>query len=140
MGSKPKYQLINGLRMPLGFPPSGLESAHRYEPESGDIFVASYPKCGTTWLQHIVYLLLNDGLPIAAETSLTEIFPHLEEVGREYVAALPKPRLIKTHLSLSMTPFSTAAKYVYVARNPFDCAASFYHHTRGFVKDRKSVV
>ena len=32
------------------------------------------------------------------------------------------------------TPWSAQAKYVYVARNPFDCAVSFYHHTRGFVR------
>ena len=25
-----------------------------------DIFVASFPKSGTTWLQQVVYLLLND--------------------------------------------------------------------------------
>jgi hypothetical protein len=35
---------------------------------------------------------------------------------------------------LGRTPWSPAAKYVYVARNPFDCAVSFYHHTRGFPK------
>jgi hypothetical protein len=62
------------------------------------------------------------------------VFPHLEEVGAEAIERLPRPRLIKTHLPPSMTPQSPAAKYVYVARNPFDCAVSFYHHTRGFVR------
>ncbi len=41
---------------------------------------------------------------------------------------------IKTHLPFARTPWSAQAKYVYVARNPFDCAVSFYHHTRGFVR------
>src|SRR5690606_2833757 len=31
-------------------------------------------------------------------------------------------------------PWHDEAKYIYVARNPFDCAVSFYHHTRGFVR------
>jgi LPS sulfotransferase NodH len=118
--------------MPLGFPPDGFESGLRYAAEPGDIFVCTYPKCGTTWMQYIVYLLLHDGRPLAAGESLGEVFPHLEEVGREAVAALPRPRLIKTHLPRGLAPFAAAARYIHVARNPFDCAVSFYHHTRGF--------
>jgi hypothetical protein len=120
--------------MPMGFPVEGFASGRAYEPRAGDIFVASYPKCGTTWTQYIVYQLVNDGRPLAPGESLGDVFPHLEEVGREAVAALPEPRLIKTHLTRELTPRSTAAKYVLVIRNPFDCAVSFYHHTRGFPK------
>ena len=42
------------------------------------------------------------------------------------------PRLVKTHLPRGLTPFAPGARYIYVARNPFDCVVSFYHHTRGF--------
>ena len=52
--------------MPMGFPVEGFDSGQRYRAAAGDIFVASYPKCGTTWTQYIVYLLQNDGLPLAA--------------------------------------------------------------------------
>ena len=85
-------------------------------------------------MQYIVYLLEHEGRPLAAGQSLNDVFPHLEEVGEEPVRALPEPRLIKTHLPFERTPWSAQAKYVYVARNPFDCAVSFYHHTRGFVR------
>jgi hypothetical protein len=118
--------------MPLGFPAAGLESGLRYRAQPGDIFVCTYPKCGTTWMQYIVYLLVHAGEPLARGASLGSVFPHLEEVGREIVAALPVPRLIKTHLPKALTPFAADARYVYVARNPFDCVVSFYHHTRGF--------
>ena len=118
--------------MPLGFPVEGFDSGLRYEAQPADIFVCTYPKCGTTWMQYIVYLLMHGGKPLAAGASLGTVFPHLEEVGREVVAALPAPRLIKTHLSRSLTPFAASARYIYVARNPFDCVVSFYHHTRGF--------
>lgn len=130
----PRYTIHDGFRMPMGFPVAGFESGQRYRAAPGDLFVASYPKCGTTWTQYIVYLLENDGRPLAAGQRLDEVFPHLEEVGEEVVRALPQPRLIKTHLPLARTPWHAAARYVYVARNPFDCAVSFYHHTRGFVR------
>jgi hypothetical protein len=122
----------DGFRMPMGFPVEGFASGQRYVAAPGDVFVASYPKCGTTWTQYIVYLLLNDARPLAAGQRIDDVFPHLEDVGREAVAALPLPRLIKTHLPFVRTPWNPLAKYVYVARNPFDCAVSFYHHTRGF--------
>jgi len=118
----------------MGFPVAGLDSGQRYRAAAGDIFVASYPKCGTTWTQYIVYLLLNDGRPFPSGRTINDVFPHLEEVGEHIVRALPEPRLIKTHLPLNRCPWSADAKYVYVARNPFDCAVSFFHHTRGFVR------
>jgi hypothetical protein len=130
----PRYAVHDGFRMPMGFPVAGFDSGQRYRPGPGDVFVTTYPKCGTTWAQYIVYLLCNDGEPLAAGRKIEEVFPHLEEVGAEFLAALPAPRLIKTHLPFRRTPWHTEARYLYVARNPFDCAVSFYHHTRGFVK------
>lgn len=130
----PRYTVHDGFRMPMGFPVEGFASGQRYAAAAGDIFVASYPKCGTTWAQYVVYLLQNDGRPLGAGQSLNDLFPHLEEVGETAVQALPEPRLIKTHLPFARTPWNPGAKYLYVARNPFDCAVSFYHHTRGFVR------
>jgi len=129
---RPRYTIHDGFRMPMGFPVEGFASSRRYRPSPTDVFVASYPKCGTTWVQYIVYLLENDARPLPAGRRLDEVFPHLEEVGDAAVRGLPEPRLIKTHLPFARTPFHEGAKYVYVARNPFDCAVSFYHHTRGF--------
>src|SRR5882672_9988212 len=131
---KPRYTLHDGFRMPMGFPVEGFDSGQRYRASPGDIFVATYPKCGTTWAQFIVYLLLHGGEPLPPGRNINDVFPHLEEVGEAVVRALPEPRLIKTHLPFERTPWSPAARYVYVARNPFDCAVSFYHHTRGFVR------
>jgi LPS sulfotransferase NodH len=131
---RPRYTLHDGFRMPMGFPVAGFDSGQRYRPSPGDVFVSTYPKCGTTWLQYIVYLLVHGGQPLPAGTRMDAVFPHLEEVGEAVVRALPEPRLIKTHLQFERTPWQPAAHYLYVARNPFDCAVSFYHHTRGFVR------
>lgn len=130
---RPHYVLHDGFRMPMGFPVEGFASGLRYRPTGSDVFVATYPKCGTTWMQYIVYLLTG-GRPLGPGEKLESVFPHLEEVGAETVERLPAPRLIKTHLPFPMTPFDGQSRYVYVARNPFDCAVSFYHHTRGFVQ------
>lgn len=131
---RPSYTIHDGFRIPMGFPVDAFASGCAYRAHPGDIIVTTYPKCGTTWVQHIVYLLLHGGEPLPAGVRMTTAIPHLEEVGAAFVEALPEPRCIKTHLPYAMTPQHSEAKYVYVARNPFDCAVSFFHHTRGFVK------
>jgi len=131
---QPSYQIHDGFRLPLGFPVAGFVSGQLYRAEPTDIFVSTYPKCGTTWTQYIVYLLLHDGESLPAGQSFNDVFPHLEEMGEVAVRGLSEPRLIKTHLPFARTPWQPLAKYIYVARNPFDCAVSFYHHTRGFVR------
>jgi hypothetical protein len=40
-------------------------------------------------------------------------------------------RLIKSHLSFSFIPFSEEAKYIYIARNPWEVCLSYYR----FIKD-----
>lgn len=46
----------------------------------------------------------------------------------------PGPRVIRTHLPLSLLPtglMASKAKIIYVARDPKDTAISFYHHITG---------
>ena len=134
MGRKPSYAAHGDFLLPMGFPPEAFSSALAYRASPSDVVVTSYPKCGTTWVQNIVYLILHGGVPLAQGQKMTEVFPHLEEVGSHAVEALAEPRLIKTHLPFAATPYHRGARYIYVARNPFDCAVSFFHHTRGFPK------
>jgi len=135
----PSYTNHNGYLMPHGFPAHNFANSLSYKPTSNDLFIATYPKCGTTLTQHMIYIMLNKGVPIQPHEKLDQIFPHLEEVGADYItnsATIKRDlRLIKTHLPYDMTPMSTAtagAKYIFVARNPKDCIVSFFHHTRGF--------
>jgi sulfotransferase len=132
MTRTPHYRIHDGFRMPLGFAPEAFRSALGYRPRIGDVFLTAYPKCGTTWTQHIVHMILHRGEPLGPGARMSDYVPHLEEVGADAVRALPEPRIIKTHLPLALAPYEPAAKYVYLARNPFDCVVSFYHHTRGF--------
>jgi hypothetical protein len=92
---------------------------------------------GTTFTQHIVYLILNGGVPVQPNERLNELFPHLEEVGKEFMnkqTSKGGKRLVKTHLPYEMTPQNPQGKYIFISRNPKDCLVSFFHHTRGFPK------
>ncbi|CAN8022965.1 unnamed protein product, partial [Ixodes persulcatus] len=55
--------------------------------------------------------------------------PILELNSRETVA---RTRLLRTHLPMNRMQFSHEAKYVYVARNPWDCCVSNFHLTTDF--------
>jgi len=131
---KPSYKIYKGFRIPMGFSVENFASALNYQAQPGDTFIVTYPKCGTTWTQHIVWMLHHDGQPLPVGKNIQLEIPFLEKVGAEFVANLPAPRFIKTHFTYELTPFHHEAKYIYVARNPFDCLVSFYYHTQGFVK------
>jgi len=103
----------------------------------GDVFVASFPKSGTTWMQHIVHTLATDGnSPLPHVSDACPFF----EVDRtwdngELVASVQANhskigrRIFNTHLRWSMMPKSSShARYVYLTRRAADACVSFYHH------------
>lgn len=131
---KPSYTLHKNFRLPMGFSPEYFDSGLTYQAQTTDTFIVTYPKCGTTWTQHIVWMLSHDGKPFPVGKNINLEVPHLEEVGSDFVKSLSEPRFIKTHLTYDLTPYNPDSKYIYIARNPFDCAVSFYYHTKGFIK------
>ena len=132
---KPSYTSCNGFLLPKDFSHDAFLSILNYKPEATDTFIVTYPKCGTTWTQYIVWLLEHDGEDLPPEKSMMKEVPHIEEEGQSIVLKLPNPRFLKSHLPFSLIPYSSNAKYIYVARNPFDCVVSFFYHTKGFVKN-----
>lgn len=128
----PRYITVEGLRFADGFDPETIRSALTYQPRPYDVFVVTYPKCGTTWMMQIMLLILHEGeLPETTEEYFA-CTPYLEMLGAEAVEKMPRPSPIRSHLPFDMIPFANHAKYVYVARNPKDCCVSFYHHTKMF--------
>ena len=103
-----------------------------YKPRAEDVFVVTQMKCGTTWMQHIVYEVVNrgNGDLVASGKTLYGIAPWLE--GRKSVSLDDAPlvgsarpsRIVKTHFLTKLCPFSANAKYIYVARHPVSCFAS----------------
>ncbi|MFO7679139.1 MAG: sulfotransferase domain-containing protein [Chloroflexota bacterium] len=110
--------------------------ANDFVVHADDLFVVTYPKCGTTWTEQIVHLILNQGEQ--GEQRLTDTAPWLETLHKRpggmqaFLQNLEGRRLFTSHLPLALMPdFSTdEGKYIYVARNPKDTAVSYYHHDR----------
>ncbi|XP_064455130.1 sulfotransferase ssu-1-like [Ornithodoros turicata] len=104
----------------------------QYQPSEGDIIVMTYPKSGTTWVQYMTYLLLNNLQPIPSGRRLGEFIPFIDDVGTKTLSDV-RPRGMKTHLFFEVFPWSALPRYICVARNPWDCCVSFFHHTRGLL-------
>lgn len=103
-----------------------------YVPRAEDVFVVTQMKCGTTWMQHVVYQVLRRGAGDLVETgtALYAVSPWLEALKSVPVAEAPEvgeerpARIIKTHFPVALCPWSPQARYIYVARHPVSCFAS----------------
>jgi hypothetical protein len=98
-----------------------------YRASADDIFVVTYPKSGTTWMQQIVWQLLNHGRMDFEHIS--QVSPHLEPMlgSRRIVSDLPAPRVVKSHMQYAWIP-KGPGRYIYVIRDGKDVAISLFYH------------
>ena len=119
---------IRALRQRLG----GLETeAGRLAglalaPRSDDVFIATSPKCGTTWVQQIVHSLRKRGdLDFDEISCVVPCLEFSETLGIPLdVDQVARPRAFKTHCWYEHCP--KGGRYIVVARDPTDVAVSFY--------------
>ncbi|KAF2886676.1 hypothetical protein ILUMI_19497 [Ignelater luminosus] len=131
------------------------EKIKSFEVYNDDVWVATYPKAGTTWTQEMVWLIANNLDFEGAKKSLGDRFPFLEISAQfdkkklfekqnlpiedykmnsiESAKSAQRPRFIKTHLPFSLLPEqlqngTRSPKMICVIRNPKDSCVSFYHH------------
>ncbi len=105
-----------------------------YEPRDGDMVIVTSYKSGTTWMQHILGLLLV-GESVDA-FALKESVPWIDcrfKGGTKQdlwnaLSAMPGRRLLKSHLPLDGLPFYANVRYVIVARDPRDVFMSLFNH------------
>ncbi|XP_064476022.1 sulfotransferase ssu-1-like [Ornithodoros turicata] len=126
----PATHVVNGVRLPIFFDADTARASMTYTPKDTDVFIATYPKCGTTWMQHIVYLIQNHGKPPQKAGDFFRSSTYLEMLGKKAADEVTVPGAIKTHLPFDKVPFSPKAKYIYVYRNPWDCVVSYFNHVK----------
>ncbi|KAL6851880.1 hypothetical protein ACP4OV_020065 [Aristida adscensionis] len=113
-----------------------LHSSFKARPE--DTFLVSNPKCGTTWLTALAFAITNrsrydlDHHPLLFRHP-QDLVPSMEipkGVSLDYVETLPSPRILRTHLPISLLPESVigcGCRFVYICRDPKDAFVSRWH-------------
>jgi hypothetical protein len=124
---------------------AGVPLVHScFEPRPTDVFLASFPKSGTTWLKALVFATLKRSthVPFDGDHPLRRCSPHdivrfleIEFNTRDEFEALPSPRVLATHLPYSLLPNcitgeSSRCRIVHICREPKDALISFWLFTR----------
>ncbi|KPJ17661.1 Sulfotransferase 1C4 [Papilio machaon] len=117
-----------------------------------DIWVTSYSRSGTTWLQELVWLVQNNldfdtasAIPVSTRYSFIEYPTLASEVRKptpnssikgqrateedyKTFPNLPSPRYVKSHSPLSLLPpnLLDTAKVFHIARDPRDVVVSYH--------------
>ena len=104
----------------------------KFQPRPSDVFVVTYPKCGTTWMTQICHALRTNGsmeFGDINEVCPWEIMAHdcKQSLDADHVA---EPRVFKSHEG--WRDVAKGGKYIYVARDPMDAFFSFFKFLPSF--------
>ena len=110
-----------------------------YRPRPDDIIIGTHAKCGTTWMQRIVGMLV---FASAAPQPLGAISPWFDmrmsgplEAALATAEAQTHRRFLKTHLPLDAMPIYEGVKFIHVARDGRDAALSMHNHLLNFTAE-----
>ena len=113
--------------------------SHRWDgftPRDGDIVIATHPKCGSTWMQRIIDLLVFQS---PEPRQLRQTSPTIDSaVGAAADAVLgaleaqTHRRFIKTELPFDSLPVWDGVSYIHVGRDGRDMCWSMHNHVLGF--------
>lgn len=107
-----------------------------FTPRPDDIYVVTYPRSGTTWMQYMLHLMVGSGR--TDFDHIDEVCPWFERglsVGSwtaEDFERLSSPRIFKSHLPWGWLP--RPGRYIYVVREVVDVLDSYYRFYRRYLR------
>ncbi len=128
------WPVLRMMQQAMQSPANKQRTFQGYIPSAHDIFVCTYAKSGTNWALQIAHQIAQRGAGefkhIHAvvpwpEAPMPDLIPlRAESIWQKAPTGL---RVIKTHLESAYVPYSPAAKYIIVVRDPKDVFVSSYY-------------
>jgi aryl sulfotransferase len=106
-----------------------------YVPRNGDVVIATPPKCGTTWTQQIVNLLIFQNAeprPIQIISPWIDFRPIPIDQIVELLGAQTHRRFLKSHSPATALPLYDETRYIHVARGGLDAFMSWHNHSSNY--------
>jgi aryl sulfotransferase len=106
-----------------------------YKPRPNDIVIGTSAKCGTTWMQQIVSLLVfqsPEPRDIQTESPWIDMRVRPIEEVTERIEQQTHRRFLKSHLEFDALPIYDSIRYIHVARDGRDAFVSWYNHSRHY--------
>jgi len=107
---------------------SFLRGRLEFRPRADDVYVATYPRSGTTWMQYVLHLLLREGRDDFDHIcQVTPWFERTLALGTRTASDfehIDPPRIFKTHLVPAWMP--ARGRVVHVLRDGRDVARSYH--------------
>lgn len=104
----------------------------RFTHRPDDVVITTPSKCGTTWMQAIVGMLLLDrvelGAPISVISPWLDMLIHSDDEVFGILEGQAHRRFIKSHTPLDGIPLRSTMTYIAVIRHPLDVALSNHDH------------
>ncbi|KAH7940478.1 hypothetical protein HPB49_000477 [Dermacentor silvarum] len=100
---------VDGLLVNDFLREENVRAAMHYRPRDDDVFIASYPKCGTTWTQYIVCNIFTRGNAPNNVTDFLLQAPYFDFMGADAPRKMPRPGALMTHLPFNMRCHSNKA-------------------------------
>jgi aryl sulfotransferase len=106
-----------------------------YRPRPGDIVIATSAKCGTTWTQQIVSLLVFASPEPRELGALSPWIDHRIRPIEDVIAGIEAQthrRFVKSHLSFDAMPIYDSVRYIHTARDGRDAFMSWHNHSSNY--------
>jgi hypothetical protein len=116
----------------------GRQAFASYTASEQDIFVSTYAKSGTNWMMQLAHQIAFHGAGEYEHIHDVVAWPEMKAIKSIPLestlvqkASPSHKRVIKTHLAANYVPYSEAAHYLTVIRDPKEIFVSSYHFCLG---------